>query len=891
VSSHAERLAAGLVDRYRVERKLGEGGMATVYLAEDLRHRRRVAIKMVHPELSAVLGSERFLKEIELTASLQHPHILPLFDSGAAEGLLYYVMPYIEGESLRARMERERPLPVQDAVRITKQVAQALDYAHRHGIVHRDIKPENILLHEDSALVADFGIALAVQSAGGSRLTQTGLSLGTPQYMSPEQAMGERHVDARTDIYALGAVAYEMLAGEPPFTGGTAQAIVAKVITEKPAPLSSHRDTVPAHVAAAVHVALSKLAADRWASARDFATALEEGGRVTMPVAGRSTVALSTPQPARLGRFAALGAVAAATLALGAVLGWSLRKSAPVAESRLEILRGLEGVGGIALSPDGRLLAASSAGAGGEFSIRLRPIDRLASQPVPGTEGGATPAFSPDGRTLAFLRDEGPRQRSLWRVGLDGSPPVRLADSAGNIDQGPPSWSDDGWIYFIRNEGVLSRVRQSGGPVETLAVPDPELGAGFGFVQAVPGGKRLLVSLLRLSSTHTQHEFATWNLATRGLTVLGRGIGAHPMPGGQLIYLDANGVLYRVRFDAQRGRLEGAPEPVADQVRMPIGGVIVFAASRAGDIAYRASPAVNGIRRSLIRVDRAGHVLPLPLPIDAYSSFRVSPDGRRMVLEQTVEGADGGNIFVLSIGDSVMRPFARTGISNYPVWSPDGRRVAWSRLLDGERDIVWQDVDGADSARVMLRRPGEQWQVEFVPGTDRALVREGNATGGPQNLDIVGFRPGSDSVFPFAVRPNVLERAPRASPDGRWVAYVSNETGRDEVFVRPFPGGPAVQVSDGGGAEPVWARERRELFYKGNDDFLAAQFGPGSPFTTVARRKLFSVKRGFFNNPWAARYDVLPGDSTFLMLDPGDDASQADVRTILIQHPAFLADR
>jgi serine/threonine-protein kinase len=186
---------------------------------------------------------------------------------------------------------------------------------------------------------------------------------------------------------------------------------------------------------------------------------------------------------------------------------------------------------------------------------------------------------------------------------------------------------------------------------------------------------------------------------------------------------------------------------------------------------------------------------------------------------------------------------------------------------------------------------GEQWQVEFVPGTDRAVVRDGNATGGPQNLDILGFRPGSDSVFPFAVRPNVLERAPRASPDGRWVAYVSNETGRDEVFVRPFPGGPAVQVSDGGGAEPVWARGRHELFYKGNDDFIAAQFAPGSPFTIVARRKLFSVKRGFFNNPWAARYDVLPGDSTFLMLDPGDDASQADVRTILIQHPAFLSER
>ncbi|HEU4723239.1 MAG TPA: serine/threonine-protein kinase, partial [Gemmatimonadaceae bacterium] len=196
-------LAAALADRYRITRELGAGGMATVYLAEDVRHHRRVAVKLLHPELSAVLGSERFLKEIELTAGLQHPHILPLFDSGSVDGQLYYVMPFVEGETLRARLERERQLPVRDAVRIAREVADALAYAHAHGVIHRDVKPENILLQGGHALVADFGIALAVQQAGGQRITQTGLSLGTPQYMAPEQATGEKSVDARADVYAL----------------------------------------------------------------------------------------------------------------------------------------------------------------------------------------------------------------------------------------------------------------------------------------------------------------------------------------------------------------------------------------------------------------------------------------------------------------------------------------------------------------------------------------------------------------------------------------------------------------------------------------------------------------------------------------------------------------
>src|SRR5882724_11716621 len=270
------RLQVALADRYRIEVEIGAGGMATVYLAQDLRHDRKVALKLLRPELSAVIGAERFLAEIKLTANLQHPHILPLFDSGEADGFLFYVMPFVEGESLRSRLSREKQLPVPDAVRVATEVASALDYAHRHGVVHRDIKPENILLHDGRALVADFGIALAASKASGSRMTETGMSLGTPHYMSPEQAMGEREITARSDVYALGAVLYEMLSGDPPFTGSTAQAVVARVVTESPRPLTTQRHTVPRNIEAAVLTALEKLPADRFASAAEFAEALRD---------------------------------------------------------------------------------------------------------------------------------------------------------------------------------------------------------------------------------------------------------------------------------------------------------------------------------------------------------------------------------------------------------------------------------------------------------------------------------------------------------------------------------------------------------------------------------------------------------------------------------------
>jgi tetratricopeptide (TPR) repeat protein len=298
-----------LSGRYRVDRELGSGGMATVYLAQDLKHQRTVAVKILRPELAASLGTDRFLREIQITAGLDHPHILPVHDSGEADGSLYYVMPYVEGESLRDRMTREGQLPIDDAVRIAREVADALAAAHRRNIVHRDIKPENILLSENHARVADFGIARAITAAGGARLTSAGVAIGTPAYMSPEQAMGSEQIDGRSDIYALGCVLYEMLAGEPPYSGPTAQSILVKRLTEPVPRLAALRESVSPGLNALVHRALSKSPADRPSTAEAFGLALDQA-------------AATSALPSRSRRY---GLIAAGVLVVVALIWIGLR--------------------------------------------------------------------------------------------------------------------------------------------------------------------------------------------------------------------------------------------------------------------------------------------------------------------------------------------------------------------------------------------------------------------------------------------------------------------------------------------------------------------------------------------------------------------------------------
>jgi Tol biopolymer transport system component len=463
MSTVTERLSTSLADRYRIERELGAGGMATVYLAQDLRHDRQVAVKVLRPELAAVIGAERFLAEIKTTANLQHPHILPLHDSGTIDGTVFYVMPFVEGESVRDRLRREKQLPVHDAIRIATEVAGALDYAHRHGVIHRDIKPENILLHDGSALVADFGIALAASNTGSGRMTETGMSLGTPHYMSPEQAMGERDLDARTDVYALGAVIYEMLTGEPPFTGPTAQAIVAKVMTDEPRPPSQLRRTVPPYLERVVLTALEKLPADRFASAAALANALDDREHR----AGEAPISRGAAVPTGGRGRARRTLEAAAWLGLGAATtGLLLRSSFAGSGSDGAIQSQVTYSGRAAapaISPDGRFIAfleqrcPEPPASGG--CVNLEVLEVGTARPVEIVSGAdrlVNPRWTHDGLSLVVAGSMGAGREGLFVLPRLGGTPRRIANEPSAYDTHPSA--DSVAAVFMRDQGAILQV-------------------------------------------------------------------------------------------------------------------------------------------------------------------------------------------------------------------------------------------------------------------------------------------------------------------------------------------------------------------------------------------------------------------------------------------------
>ena len=467
------RLTAALSDRYRLERELGQGGMATVYLAHDIKHERDVAIKVLHPDLGAALGGERFLSEIRTTARLQHPHILPLLDSGEADGLLYYVMPLVTGETLRARLERERQLPIADAVRIAREVASALDYAHRQGVIHRDIKPENVLLHDGSALVADFGIALAVETAGGARMTQTGLSLGTPQYMSPEQAMGERSIDARSDIYALGAVTYEMLVGDAPFTGSSVQAIVAKVLSEKPTSLHTLRDTVPPYIEHAVFTALAKLPADRFESAKAFADALNNTAfHSSVNAAAKLQSPASSAGNARWKLVAlTMGFLTVVTAGAAAwVFTHSGTEARDIGLPPTSPLRMEDTYRNFAVAHDGSFIVYE-AKISESSQLWYRSLVGSDVHVIAGTDGAlGTPRISPDDKSVAFVAGG-----DMKITSLAGGQVTTVAPAT---DPHGGSWLANGRVFFSDDDGRTLRFLDPGtGPGRSVAPRTAIVGA------------------------------------------------------------------------------------------------------------------------------------------------------------------------------------------------------------------------------------------------------------------------------------------------------------------------------------------------------------------------------------------------------------------------------
>ena len=860
--SAADRLATALSDRYRIERELGAGGMATVYLAHDLKHDRKVAVKVLRPELAAVIGAERFLSEIRTTANLQHPHILPLHDSGAADSYLFYVMPYVEGESLRDRLNREKQLPIGDTLRIATGVASALDYAHRHGVIHRDIKPENILLHDGQALVADFGIALAASKAGSERMTETGMSVGTPHYMSPEQAIGERDITARSDVYSLGCVTYEMLTGDPPFTGSTAQAIVARVLTEEPRPLIPQRKNVPPAVEAAVLTALEKLPADRFATAAQFAEALSvrtSDGTQVMPRAAftRETSA---------GRWRiATGVAALAALVALALAGWAWRRSAAATTpvSRAFIILGdsttpLTTVPAIALSPDGGTFVYRDAAPNRGLWVKRR--DRLEATPLAGTERASNPVFSPDGAWVAFVADG-----RLKKVSVAGGTVITIADSAAG-GYGGAAWLDDGTIIFTAPQiDEFRRVSASGGPV-TRAFRAATLGGrGFGMPVALPKSRGFLF------------QGCTSGCVTMGVNVVDLKTGkeklllpdaaqAEYVGDGRLLYARRDGTVLVTSFDLGRLEVGGPGTPVTDGVRVG-NGFAMMAASATGTLVYVRGSG-NSALNLPVRVTAAG----VPSPIDtawygALSSLALSPEGGRLAAAMGARDGDI-NIWIKQLDHGPVTRLTFGGRDRRPAWSPDGRTVAFVRDTAGGSIIMARAADGSSADRVLARIPNQPQEIVWAGDGSWLVLRTDNAL--PGGGDLIGVRTTGDTTPVPLVASPFAELTPAVSADGRWLAYSSNESGNLELYVRPFPNTSSArwQVSVSGGSEPRWSRDGKTLYYlDGSKRMMAAHLKGGAEFDVIGSDFLFDASV-FRLDDVHQSYDVT-ADGRFVFLSPG----------------------
>ena len=868
------RLATALADRYRLGRELGQGGMATVYLAEDLRHDRKVAIKVLKPELAAVIGAERFLREIKTVAGLQHPHILGLIDSGQLDGTAFYVMPFVEVESLRDRLAREKQLPVAEAVRLAGEVASALDYAHRHGVIHRDIKPENILLHDGKALVADFGIALAASKAGGDRMTQTGMSLGTPAYMSPEQAMGEREITAKSDVYALGAMTYEMLVGDPPFTGSTAQAIVAKAMTEKPVPPSRLRETVPDDVEEAVLTALAKLPADRFASAAEFAAALTAAGPSTV----RTRVLRSSRAPGRT-RFA--WPAAAALGGIAALWGW-LRPTPRLVEpppSRLAVLA--PELGGtstalqvqIAITPDGSTLLYTAMVNGENVTLR-RDLATEETARVPGVPPFlAGYAVSKDGTEFV-----GHLATSLayYRIPLDGGNGRALPRELNDPDV---AWTADGSLWFGSTNDVeqgLIRV----GPDDVLTRPLGRRSISLVPMEVLPGDRRMLV--LSRPFGASSGPVLLLDLATGETTpLLSVDVVQIRYSAGHLVYAMTNGSLEAVRFDPEQLKVSGRPVTIATGVSLSGTGVAQFAVSAGGIVAY-----IPEAERSLVLIDREGGIRPAVTDRHNYHSPRFSPDGRRIAADFTT--IDGRDVWVLDRASGTMSRATFNRDGHDASWAPDGRSLSFISAPKGILGIYRTAPGTTEPAESLF----SSLQLGFTGIWLRdgsALVTTASSLVPGSRSDIALLRNGGRGPLEPLVASRFDEQYPAVSPDGRWVAYVSNQSGRNEVYLRVLEGaGEAFQVSVDGGVEPVWGPDGRELFYRGGPAtapvLVAAALHGGAELAVASRRALFGVSDMATAIPHS-NYDVSPDGRTFVMV-----RNNPSTRIIVIQNlPALVA--
>ncbi len=878
-------LAGKRLSPYEVLSAVGEGGMGEVYRAKDTRLDRIVAIKVLPGHLADQAElRERFEREARTIAGLNHPNICVLHDIGHQDGIDFLVMEFLEGETLAQRLLKG-PLPLEQVLQFAIQIADALDKAHRNGVTHRDLKPANIMLTRSGAKLLDFGLAelpplpsptapLSEPPTTRDNITTQGTILGTLQYMAPEQ-LEAQEADARTDIFALGAVIYEMATGKRAFDGKSQASIISAIMSFDPPPLSSLQPMTPLALDRVVKRCLAKEPDKRWQTASD----LREELRWIAEVGLQSPASASaTAKPIRASRRQVL-LWSIASLALAAVVSlavWSLKPAPsplpqPVTRTAITLAPGEELAGlsqlAVAISPDGSHLAYVAT-RGGAQQLYLRAMDQLEARPIPGTEDAVAPFFSPDAQWLGFFADG-----KLKKICVSGGPAITLGDAA--TPRGA-TWGSQGTIIFAPTQaGVLQEMSDMGGNLQPLTRFEEDE-TSHRWPDLLPDGKTLLFAA-GIGTTLRVRAYSMDSGEQQEIIQAGRQ--PRYLPSGHLLYVQA-GTLMAVPFDVQRMEVTGIAIPVVeDLLQTTPTAAAQYSISRSGSLVYVGGASAS--QRSLVWVSRNGVEQPLPAPARAYQSPRLSPDGQRMAMSID---APEPQIWLYDLFRAALTRFTFEGTYNRsPTWSHDGERIAFISNKDAAQDTYWQLADGSGAVERLTTGEDIISPSSFSPDGRLLAFIEINPTT-QRDISVLQL---SDLKTQLFLRTQFSETAPRFSPDGLWLAYVSDESGRQEIYAQPYPGpGGKWQISTEGGTEPVWNPNGRELFYRSGNKMMAFEITTQPNFSAGKPQTLFEGSYTLAPGANSAPdYDVSPDGQRFLMLkEAGEGASATATQIVVVQN-------
>ena len=884
---------------YEIQAAIGAGGMGEVYRARDTRLDRTVAIKILPAELSADSDRRvRFEREARAVAALSHPHICTLYDIGTHDGTTFLVMEHLAGQTLTDRLLKG-PLPVAQVLELGAQIADALDAAHKQGIIHRDLKPGNVMLTTGgagrpgvaTAMLLDFGLAkLAAHGdrpalAGGASvptqaapITARGTILGTLQYMAPEQLEG-KDADARTDLWALGAVLYEMLTGKRAFGGDSEVSLIGNIMNAEPAALAALQPLTPPALDRVVRKCLAKRPDDRWDTAHDVADELRWISQTS------GTGALTDARPRRrLGLWMSLVGVGTLAGAMtGAGVMWMLRPTAsgvPLARLSVDVSPAEElNAGGtssfwiptpggsrtaLTWTPDGQALVFVGRRSGVQ-QLYVRRLDAAEASPLAGTEGAEVPAVSPDGQWIAFWADGAVR-----KAPASGGPVMSLLPGLVRPPWGLV-WDTGGRLFFGGEDGRIWMISAEEAPSAVTTVDQGHLAHTLPW--PLPGGRALLYTVRKRSWSWGDEQVVAQSLVTGARKVVVKDAAdARYLPTGHLLFL-RRGVLCAVPFDAERLEVRGPEVAVLNAVAQAltasnafdITGAGQFAVAPTGTLAWIANPVVSFAEAALVTVDRRGQVSPLPAPVRSYgTSVRLSPDGRRLAV--VIRSLTEAGVWVYDLARGSLTLLAGGGEAVWPIWAPDGRRLLFDWLTDGRRTLSAQPADGTAGPQVFVSDSWLNASSVTPDGRQIAAVHEPDT-----DILSVAVENGQAQVQPLIKTPH-YEGWAEFSPDGRWLAYGSDVSGRREVYVRPFPGpGPTEQVSIDGGQSPAWHRGGKELFFvtprnaERRWSMMAVDVDAGSARGIGRPRALFEFDAGELKLVCAPGrcYDVAPDGQRF----------------------------